>query len=289
MSEVAGSPIDTDLENLRSLAADAADSSDIQVSLPYLIPLDNLEENSWNPNEQSEQTFNQLVDEIRTDGFQDPLLVVPKISGKVDPKKDKFIIIGGAHRYRVALVHSMTEVPCYIMENWDEAEQKLKTVRRNLISGELNEQKFNALVADLSEHHNFELAELPYLLGFDNKKDFDKLIKDTQIEEEDDLSWAEKEEETSKELEAVDSISDVLNNIFSNYGDTVPQSFLFFSHKGKSHFMVMMEDELYELMQVAAEGLRASKKDMNEFLLELFRRQDASASGDSELSDDVSD
>ena len=243
---------------------------EIKIDTAVLIPLDRLIENEWNPNCQSEITFNQLVDEINTDGFQDPLLVVPV--NKDDPET-KYKIIGGAHRSRAAQVLGMKKVPCFIKTDWDEKEQKLKTVRRNLISGTLDEVKFTALVNSLASEYNLAVEDLPMLMGFDDKKDFfDKYIKDEKTEEK---PWVGKEEAVSKEILAVDSISDVLNNIFSNYGETVSQDFVFFAHKGKTHLMVLTNDELFAHIEKMVTEIKESGTNINDHLLGLFKVHDS--------------
>lgn len=244
-----------------------------KIDTAVLVPIENLEENDWNPNFQSEVTFNQLVDEINTDGFQDPLLVVPVEDGKVDPKTDRFRIIGGAHRYRAAKLLEYEEVPCFIMEGWTEEEQKLKTVRRNLISGRLDDAKFTDLVKSLVDT-GLNQDDLPLLMGFDDVNDFTEHLILEAAEEESDEKVLSKMEETSTEVEAVDSISDALNNIFATYGDTVPQNFLFFAYKGKTHLMVIMDAELNTRIEKMVEELKVSKGNVNDYFKELFKKID---------------
>lgn len=245
----------------------------IKINETKMISVDLIHPNEYNPNTQSDHTFNRLVEEIKEDGFDHPLQVVPcncdKISGP------HFKIIGGEHRWNAAKVLGMDEIPCTVYENWDEEAQKLKTVRRNLLSGHLDDAKFTRMVAELRSANSMSDQELSDALGFENEAEFAAhIISDIAAEKADEKEWLKEMIEQSKpELDAVDSMSDVLHNIFSKYGDTVPQSFMFFAYKGKTHLMVLMNDELFKLSEVAVEHLKATGMNINDFMREAMVKQ----------------
>lgn len=241
--------------------------SSVKVNLPVMIALDRIHANAWNPNEQTDETFNQLVEEIREDGFDHPLQVCPcsceQIAG------DHYRIIGGEHRYKAATVLDMKEVPCTIYEKWDEFTQKIKTVRRNLLSGDLNDRKFTDLIESLKDNGVVSDEELWQRLGFDTQESYLKHIINLASEEDKKKdTWLQSMmDQSNQEVDAVDSMSDVLNHIFSQYGDTVPQSFLFFAYKGRTHLMVLMSKELNATIEKTVEEVKASKINMNDHLL----------------------
>jgi hypothetical protein len=239
-----------------------AEDTGVRINVPELISMGQLVENNWNPNVETDANFAALVNEIKEDGFDDPLLVVPNPVADGEPQT--YTIIGGAHRFRAARVLGMSSVPCYV-KSWDSIElQKLKTVRRNLIGGELDDSKFTALVASLKEK-GFSDETLPGLLGFDDFRDYAKhLLKPASAE--DDKKWVKEMKETSKELTAIDSVSDVLNNIFSNYAGDLPGNFMFFAYRGKTHLMVLMDGELFDMTEKMVNELRSTKVDICTFL-----------------------
>mgnify|MGYP000885195081 CR=1 FL=1 len=182
------------------------------------IEISKIHPNEWNPNEQTDNVFNQLVEEIRTDGFDHPLQVVPCSCEKIDGPHYK--IIGGEHRFKAVQVLGWEKVPCVIYENWNEELQKLKTVRRNLLSGELNDRKFTDLVRSMKDD-NPELTNelLARAMGFDNEQEYAKhLLEVTEREESEGREWLNDMKATGNEVEAVDGLSDILNNIFTQYG-----------------------------------------------------------------------
>lgn len=233
------------------------------------IEISKIHPNEWNPNEQTDNVFNQLVEEIRTDGFDHPLQVVPCSCEKIDGPHYK--IIGGEHRFKAVQVLGWEKVPCVIYENWNEELQKLKTVRRNLLSGELNDRKFTDLVRSMKDD-NPELTNelLVRAMGFDNEQEYAKhLLEVTEREESEGREWLnDMMKATGNEVEAVDGLSDILNNIFTQYGETVPQSFMFFAYKGKTHLAVFMNEELKKKVEGIVEILKKSGQNMNDYLAE---------------------
>ena len=147
----------------------------------YKIPLSQLEANEWNPNEQSDETFNELVKEIQEIGFCDPIHVVPDTVKSPDWKtlfaegkhaEVFYKIIGGEHRWKACKVLDISPVPAFIHEDWDEVKQKLKTVRQNLLRGHLNDVKFTKLVNDLRTHIDIDENSMASLMGFETEAEF---------------------------------------------------------------------------------------------------------------------
>jgi len=252
------------------------------------IPVDRIFPNEWNPNEQRDETFNALVAEIEEDGFDHWIQVVPwPDCPHVDKSKGEFKwgegegescsgfkIIGGEHRWKAVTVLEWDDVPCVVYTDWDERVQKLKTVRRNLLSGDLNAAKFTRLVQGL-EDDGMEKAVIAEAMGFHNEAAFlNELIQD---KEEREKTWLDAlQEENKKEVEAVDSMSDLLNNIFSKYGDTVPQSFLFFMFKGKTHLLVMMDAPLYSEVDQMVTHLKDTGQSSADFFKDALKRERSS-------------
>jgi hypothetical protein len=233
----------------------------IEVRESVLVKVENLHPNEWNPNTQSDETFNQLVDEIREDGFEQPLNVVPSETHG----DGHFVIIGGEHRWKASKVLGLDEIPCYIHDGWDEEKQKLKTVRRNLMTGSLDDVKFTAMVKSLENSLDIDPQELPQLLGFDDEREFAKhYIEDKETADRSFIDALMKE--AKRESNAVDAVVDIVSNIFSEYGDTIDQNFLHFAYRGSVQTVVFCDDECFVSVKNMISKLKESGGSATEFI-----------------------
>jgi ParB/RepB/Spo0J family partition protein len=233
-----------------------------------MVSVDKLEPNAWNPQVMEDAKFNELVEEIREDGFDDAIHVVKH----PDPDKESagiYMIVDGEHRWQAARVLGIAEIPCVVKDNWpDEKTQKIKTVRRNLLHGDLDRARFTKLAHSLNDV-GIPIKELPSVLGFSNEAEFrEKFVAQERQREEQAQQRAAKsaKEEEKRESAVVNNLSFILNEIFSEYGDTVPQGFIFFCHKNKYHLLVQMDDKLEGLVESAVKYLRATGKNVNALL-----------------------
>lgn len=262
------------LANIRKIAGDSGVAVEepeptklsVVVSAFQMIPVTQIHPDEKNPNVQTEATFNALVEEIRTEGFDEPLQIChctcPKLKGP------HYVISGGEHRWQAVQVLGMTEIPASV-KDWDEEKRRLKMVRRNLMRGDLDDRKFTELVAGLKANDAKWTDEaLAREMGFDDQQDYLRHLLQKNAEEEGgDQKWLRQiMSESSQEINAVDALSDVLNNLFRQFGDTVPQSYMLFTHGGKTHFMVIMDDVLYETVTLTADKVKKSGANMAKYL-----------------------
>ncbi len=239
-------------------------ADEIKVNDFVLIDVDRIHPDEMNPNEQTDGTFNALVEDIKQDGFDEPLQVCECDCEKLVGKH--YVISGGEHRWKAVQVLGYEKVPCTV-QLWDEDTRRLKMTRRNLLRGDLNDGKFTALVQSLRNSGGYSDEDLFRLMGFDSQSEFLKHVIDNANGDKDSKSWLQDLIKTgNKEVEAVDSVSDVLNHIFSEYGDTVPQSFMFFAYKGKTHLMVLMDGRLFDVSEKLVAKLKASGGNINDFM-----------------------
>ena len=229
-----------------------------------LVPVACIHPNEWNPNQQTDDTFNQLVDEIREDGFDHPLNLVPFDDHPDNTDKNpQYKIIGGEHRWRASQVLGMKEVPAVIHDDWDEVQQKLKTVRRNLLSGELNSKKFTALVHSLGD--SVDNSSMHNLFGFDDRNEFDKyVIKEKDVKEKTFLDGLL--EEAKRDKYAVDSLSDIISTIFAECAETLDQNYMCFTYKGAMIAVVLCDDACSKAVRQLVEYLKDSGDDVAEFM-----------------------
>lgn len=233
---------------------------------PKLIDINLIHPNEWNPNEQTDQTFNNLVVEIEDVGFKHPLTVVPCYCDKIEGGHYK--VIGGEHRYKAGKVLQFDALPCFIEENWDEQEQKLKTVRDNLISGELNAKKFTKLVNDLVDD-GIDYAALPDLFAFDSIKEFEKFVIQEKTQADKTFVDSLMDDVSHKKTEyAVESLSEIVGKLFSEVEGQIDRDYLVFTYKGRIQSVVIANDVMKEALQKMATRLSITEENVNDFLVQ---------------------
>lgn len=220
-----------------------------------MVPVDMLVLNDWNPNAMSELMFNELCAEIERDGFDEPILAAPLPGGK-------YRVVNGEHRYRAARVLGLASVPIVVKAQWTEEDQMIKSVRRNMLRGELDSGKFNKLINDLVKRTNGTHQKIAQMAVVDpalaKKLLEQQTAKSKMIEDVLD--------ETQKEVETVDDLSFVLNTLIQEFGDSIPYDYLYFVWKQKMHMMVRMDSELKTKLDKLSMTLKDKKVSIDAFL-----------------------
>jgi len=132
------------------------------------LPVGKLEPNPWNPNRVHPEMFAKLRAYIEREGFVEPLVV--------RRQGDKYQILGGEHRWRIAKELGHEAVPC-VTVNLDDRRAKILTVNLNELKGQSVPALLAELVHDLSRDVSLaDLAtQLPY--GLDELEDFQALLQ----------------------------------------------------------------------------------------------------------------
>lgn len=221
------------------------------------IPLDLLIGDEMNPNEMKEDKFDLLVQEIQDSGFDEPIIVIPH------PKEEgKYLIAGGHHRVKAARVIDMEDVPAVIKDSWDEDQQKIALVKRNIVHGQMNNQKFTALYAELAKKYDSKLLQT--MLGFTEKKEFEAVYEGVE------KSLTPKQRKVlakSKEkIKSVDDLTSVLHKIFKDQGSEADTGYLVFSFGGKNHHYVHIDDATDKAMTALKTHMDARGLSMQEFM-----------------------
>jgi hypothetical protein len=225
---------------LEELIGDAVEEADND--RPKLIRMDvdvtKLVPNAENPNVMSEQEFNMLYDNVERMGITDPILVRPLV-GEVGAVNCTYKIVGGHHRWEVAKLIGLEEVPCTIIcdPKFDEDMERFQMVRHNVIHGRMDAKKFMNLYQQVQGRYTEELAA--EMFGFAKEEEFKKLIASTAAS----LPSEMKQQfiDATKEIKTIDDLAMVLNRLFTTYGDTVPWGFMIFDFGGQDHTWIRME------------------------------------------------
>jgi hypothetical protein len=202
------------------------------------IPVADLIPDEDNPNQMDESTFDQLVEEIREQGFDEPVLVRPHptLAGK-------YQIGSGHHRVKAATVLGMETVPA-IEKHWTDREQKVALTKRNVLRGSMDKTKLVKLYQDLAKGR--DPVQVQRELGFTDQKAFEKMYDQARASL---PPKAQKRLDAAKEtIKSVDDLSSVLNTIFKESGSQLDEGYMVFSFGGKKHHYIQIDKDTEELL-----------------------------------------
>lgn len=137
--------------------------------------INSLHENDYNPNVFDDIKYKGLVENIKTFGYIQPVLI-----------DSKDVIIDGAHRIKACKEAGINKIQCVVYEgNTDIKEyRKLLTLSMNNLRGINNQEGFEKVIKELAYDMDYE--ELEGLTGFDVNEivDIAQDIKRKPIEDE---------------------------------------------------------------------------------------------------------
>lgn len=228
------------------------------------IPIELLVDSEENPNEMDDKTFDQFVEKVKEEGFDEPIKVVPH------PDGERYFIAAGHHRVKCAKLLKFTHVPGVVKEGWDDDKRKLELVANNMVKGNLNPEKFTQLYNDLAKRYDREL--LKTMMGFTRKDAFDKVYKAVS----DKLPAKQKKqlEEAKETIRSVDDLSSVLNTIFKEGGSELSQGYMVFSFGGKEHLYIQADAELHQATKALIEEAKTTGVSVPAALLAAIRKVD---------------
>lgn len=206
------------------------------------IPIELLVDSEENANEQDEATFDQIVQAIKTDGFDEPIKVIPIEDG---PNKGKYIIVSGHHRKKAGVVAGMKAIPAVIKEGWDDDKRKIELIAQNMRRGQLNPEKFTRAFNELRQK-GYDMSVLKLRMGFTKDEIFNKVYK--AIEQR--LSPVQKERLASakEKITSIEGISSALHDVFKEHGTDLDHGFVIVSYAGKSHHYIEADKALHTAM-----------------------------------------
>ena len=234
-----------------------------------MLDIDKIRPNTWNVNEMKAETFGRLIEEIKEVGFVEPLQV---IEDKENP--DNYIIIGGEHRYLACKHLGYKSIPCVVLKSgkFDDVDlQKFVSIRLNILRGKINPEKFVKLYDEMADKYGAEA--LQKLMGFTDTEEYMKLVKaiGRSVKDLGLGNKATKEfEEKAKNLKDVDQLADLLNDIFSKYGNTLEYDFMVFNYGGKNIYWIKLDRKVKKVMDDIIERCLGNKETINRYLYKIF-------------------
>jgi len=227
--------------------------------------------NDWNPNQMQDKTFDRLCKEIEESGMNSPIQVIPiEKEGTT-----RYRILGGEHRFQACRVLGYKFIPAIILSDpklQDEDVQKFVTMRLNVIAGQVNPDKMMKMYQDLAKRYDKEA--LGELMGYTDQDAFRKLVG--EIKKGAKKAGLPKEavaeiEKAAMELKTVDNLGAVLNRIFTEYGDTVPNHFVWFDFGGKKHVHVSCDAKTFKKVEAMLSAVKKRDARADEVFAQLMQ------------------
>lgn len=194
-----------------------------------------IEPNIYNPNEMPLETFNMLAGDVNEIGIDQPIVVRkhPDIEGR-------YIIIDGEHRWRSAMSAGIPEIPI-VVRDMDEDEAQIVTVRRNMLRGHLNPERFTKVVRGLVGKKDMNLDDVRKKMAFNVTKEFNKVYRGQTTEAKEAVEAVEQKKEESLEISTIAAnLSTAVRDIMLNHGETMMDGYIYFMYKGKKYLMLSM-------------------------------------------------
>ncbi len=107
-----------------------------------LVPIEQVVYNDYNPNSVAPPEMRLLKHSILEDGYTQPVVTI------YDPENDKYIVVDGAHRYKIAIALKLTHIPISIISK-DIKDRMASTIRHNRARGEHGVDPMSNIVAEL--------------------------------------------------------------------------------------------------------------------------------------------
>lgn len=205
----------------------------VDLSVDVLVPNEN------NTNEMSDRQLDRLAEEIRENGFIQPIQAIPMDDGK-------YLILGGEHRWRAARACGMGFIPAVILteSRWTDKDLvDLETFKLNAIHGNVNMTRFYSLYERMSL--KFGPEKLQGVLGVDDDKEWKSLTKTiskTLKETGASADTLDKIEKAAKKAKSPDQLSKQISKILLAE-ESGPRHLAFFHANGSEHVVVEITPE----------------------------------------------
>ncbi|MEN3039789.1 MAG: hypothetical protein ABDI07_11710, partial [Candidatus Kryptonium sp.] len=110
------------------------------------------------------------------------------------------------------------------------------------------------------------------LMGFTDRDAFDKLIGEVERNIRKALSpdLAKRFQKVKKEIKTLDDLGNILNKLFTEYGDTIDRNFMYFSYGGKEHLYIICSRKLWRLVNSLMDYISKENLDASEVFSEII-------------------
>lgn len=221
-----------------------------------MIPIGQLVKNADNPNRMTKREFDLLCDNIEKTGITDAILVRPIGGGQ-------YRIVGGHHRYEAATFLGFEEVPCTIIDDpmFDEDAETFQVVRMNMIKGKMDAESFFAMFNKVASKYSDEV--LADAFGFSDEVEFQKLINQAAKSLPDKM-MQDQFKIAAKQVKTIDGLAQLLNEMYTKYGNTLPQGFMVLDYGGKRSVWLQVSIKTMQAIDVIGAMCIENKRTMDD-------------------------
>jgi len=241
--------------------------TEVRIHDRVMVPVAKIRANTYNANVQTPATFNALVDEIRETGFVGEVQLRPLAEDEREGEYE-YELVGGEHRWKVAQILEMPEIPATIHPEWEIDLAKAKSVALNVLSGHIDPVKFTRLFNDLSEKYSADVVR--QMMAFADDAEFKRAYRAVKRQLPADMR--PKFDKAAKEAATMDDLSVILHELFRKHGSTVDRSYMFFRYGGKMHLTIEMTEKTRKLIDRVTDASATREVDVNEVLGEVLTR-----------------
>lgn len=136
-----------------------------------LVDINRIEANEYNPNDMEAEFFELLVEQVKAEGMNQPILV------RLNPEKEGwFLIVDGEHRWRAGKAAGKKMIGVIVVP-FDETKSKVRTLSMNNLRGQNIPIKLARLLVDLNQTYSEKEIRQMTGIGEDEQKSVLDLLK----------------------------------------------------------------------------------------------------------------
>lgn len=136
-----------------------------------MVGVDEVVPNAYNPNDMEAEFFETIVQQVREEGMNQPVLV------RVDPDNEgKFLIVDGEHRWKASKIAGKQKVGVIVVP-FDETKAKVRTLSMNNLRGQNIPIKLARLLVDLNKEYSAQEIRAMTGMGEDEQTSVLKLLE----------------------------------------------------------------------------------------------------------------
>lgn len=226
--------------------------------------IDWIEYEQFNPIKMKNDEFNMLCENMQKHGITEAIQVY-----QVD---DRYKLAHGEHRLKVCIALGIEELEVdsevKILGSLKTGDDiKLYQMRMNVIKGKIDPEKFTRLYDELAENYGKEMTK--QMMGFSSEADFERVYKAVRSSLSPELQL--ELDKMKREIKTIDGLSEILNSLFSRYGESLKYNFMTFEYGGRKHTVVIMDRALKDQVERLKEHCSKRKEDICPLLTDGIR------------------
>lgn len=234
--------------------------------------IDWVEYEQFNPIKMTDDEFNMLCENMQKHGITEAIQVY-----QVD---DRYKLAHGEHRLKACIALGIEELEIdsevKILGSLKTGDDiKLYQMRMNVIKGKIDPEKFTRLYDELAENYGKEMTK--QMMGFSSEADFERVYKAVRSSLSPELQL--ELDKMKREIKTIDGLSEILNSLFSRYGESLKYNFMTFEYGGRKHTVVIMDRALKDQVERLKGYCSEEKKDICPLLTDAIREELKGESG----------